>query len=452
ANAEWHDGAPVTAHDVVFTHKLTLDREVEVFRDPRPGYPLIESIEATDDHTVVTRWIQPHIWADFAFSFAGDGTVLPQPRHILERPYNEDKASFLDLPYWTTQFIGSGPYKLREWVSGSHVILQANDRYVLGRPKIDEIEVRFIADTNTLVANILAGAIDVTIGRAMSLDQADTIVERLPGVGVTLAPIGAQTAYPQFLNPTPAILLNVQFRRALWHAIDRQQIVDTLMKGRTTVAHTFINPAEADYLAIEPNIAKHDYDPQRAIQLIEGVGLRKGADGIYADAAGVKPTVEVRIGGAGGEKLLLAVTGYWQQIGVSVDPVIVPPQRTSDVEYRSNFPGFEIVRRGNFRFDLTGTLGSAGAPLPENRYIGNNRGRYQNVDLDALFYDYHRTVAARERSDLLARIVRHVSEQVVILGLYNDIEPTVYSARLHGVQGKFERSTQVWNVHEWEVD
>jgi len=451
ANAEWHDGTPVTAEDVVFTHKLTLDREVEVFRDPRPGYNLIDSIEAVDPHTVVTRWRQPHIWGDFAFSYAGDGTVLPQPRHILERAYTEDKAGFLDLPYWTTQFVGSGPYKLKEWVSGSHVILRANDRYVLGRPRIDEVEVRFIADSNTLVANILAGAVDVTLGRALSLDQAGTLTETVSGIGITLAPIGAQAAYPQFLNPNPPILSNVHFRRALLHATDRQQLVDTLMGGRTTIAHTFINPLEADYGPIASQVVEYGYDPQRAVQLMEELGYRKGSDGQFADGSGQKPTVEVRISGAGGQRLLLAVAALWQQIGVPVDPQIIPPQRTSDVEYRSNFPAFEIVRRGNFRFDLTGTLGSAGAPLPENRYIGNNRGRYQNADLDALFFDYHRTIAARERSALLGQIVRHVSDQVVLLGLYNDIEPTVYSTRLRNVQGKFERSTQVWNVHEWDL-
>ena len=74
------------------------------------------------------------------------GAGLPLPKHLLERPYLDDKAGFLEHPYWNQEFVGTGPFKLREWVKGSVVSLVANEEYVLGRPKIDEVEVRFIAD------------------------------------------------------------------------------------------------------------------------------------------------------------------------------------------------------------------------------------------------------------------------------------------------------------------
>jgi len=96
----------------------------------------------------------------------------PLPRHLLEEPYVTSKGTLSQLPFWTTDFVGSGPYKIQEWVQGSHAILVANDNYVMGRPKIDRIEVKFIPSSPTLVANVLAGTVQMPLGRGVSLDQA----------------------------------------------------------------------------------------------------------------------------------------------------------------------------------------------------------------------------------------------------------------------------------------
>jgi peptide/nickel transport system substrate-binding protein len=346
--------------------------------------------------------------------------------------------------------VGTGPYKLKEWADGTHAIFQANDRFVLGRPKIDEIEVKFIPDVNTLVSNLLAGALDVNVGRGLDLEQARQILERVEGSKTDNAIIGAFTLYPQFFMTDPLILLRVEMRRALLHAIDRQEMIDTLAFGQSTIAHTFIHDAEADYKAIEPSVVKYPFDPRRSAQLIEELGFRKGSDGFYRDAENQKLSFEVRTG-RGTERLLSTVADYWQRIGVATDQMVIPPQLDRDVEYRSNFPAFEIVRRGNFRWDLRRVLSTAEAPLPETRYTGGNRGRYMNADFDAVLVKYDSTIPLEERTNILAQIVRHVSDNAVLMGLFHGLDATVYSKRLHNVHGKFERTTQAWNVHEWEV-
>src|SRR5581483_5289163 len=87
---------------------------------------------------------------------------LPVPKHILETPYTPDKASLLENPFWTTGYVGMGPFQLNDFVRGSHMKLAAFDRYVLGRPKLDEITVMFIPDPNTLIANLLARKVNLT--------------------------------------------------------------------------------------------------------------------------------------------------------------------------------------------------------------------------------------------------------------------------------------------------
>src|SRR5207302_4584851 len=133
--------------------------------------------------------------------------ALPLPRHLLERAYDEDRASFLTLPYWGPDLVATGPYKVREMLADQHLLLAANDQFVLGRPKIDEIEVKFIPDSNTLIANILAGEIDVTLDqRAVSFEERRNLREQWQGGRVEHGEGGVPALTTQLLNAQPAIV------------------------------------------------------------------------------------------------------------------------------------------------------------------------------------------------------------------------------------------------------
>src|SRR5438094_4550276 len=159
----WHDGTPFTSDDLVFTMAVVRDSELLIFR--HRSFSFIQGVEAPDAETILVRWSKPYIQADVLFS---DDAAVPLPRHLLERPYTEDKANLVNLPYWTNDYVGLGPYKVKDWERGSYILVQANDSFVLGRPKIDEIEVRIMPDANSIVAGLLAGSIDVLLGRSIS--------------------------------------------------------------------------------------------------------------------------------------------------------------------------------------------------------------------------------------------------------------------------------------------
>src|SRR5262245_53654951 len=98
ANARWHDGAPVTADDFVFTAMLAQDRDLPVFSGRE--YRLIESLEAADARTLVVKWKQTYIRADEVFPSV-------RPKHILEAPYQMDKQAMLQHAYWSTAYVGA---------------------------------------------------------------------------------------------------------------------------------------------------------------------------------------------------------------------------------------------------------------------------------------------------------------------------------------------------------
>jgi peptide/nickel transport system substrate-binding protein len=170
--AQWHDGTAFTADDLLFTMEVAQEPTLPEFRSGAGGaFELIDRVTAVDPQTISVTWKTPFIRADGLFSTGLEGFAEPLPRHLLGALLGDNRETFLQSSYWTREYIGLGPYKLREWAPGSHLTLDANDRYVLGRPKIDEMQVRFVLDANTLSANLLAGAVEVTLGTGLSLEQ-----------------------------------------------------------------------------------------------------------------------------------------------------------------------------------------------------------------------------------------------------------------------------------------
>jgi peptide/nickel transport system substrate-binding protein len=444
AGAQWHDGTPFTSADAAFTLQVVGDRELPALGNV--AYASIEGVDTPDARTVTVRWNKPYIEADRLFTAS---LAAPLPRHLLERPLAESKATFLDLPYWGPEFIGTGPFWVREFERGSHLLVGAFDRFVFGRPKVDFVEVRFVSDESTLVANLLAGAIELTLARAISAEQGAQLREQWREGRVASSVDDWYILYPQNIGATPPAVADPQFRRAIMHATDRQQMADTLEGGLSSVVHAPVGPKEREYADVEGSIVRYDYDPRRAIQIIEGLGYVRAPDGIFRDAAGQRLEVEVNTTRLDThQKMLLALNDQWPRAGVAVDPVVIPPQRAQDAEYRATFPGMAL--QGHPR-EVIRFHGSE-ARLAEKGYRGGNNARYINAELDALIDRYFVTVPKAERNQVLAQIVRHISEQVVVLPMIWRVDPTAIGNRLTNIEAKGPQATQTWNAHDWEAN
>ncbi len=440
SGATWDDGAPFTSADLVFTTVVQQDRELPLIRPQ--AYDYVESVESLDPRTVLVRWNRPYIEADAMFT---SKLALPIPVHLLEETYRSEKPKLTGLDYWTSGYVGIGPYRLREWAVGSHLILEANDRYARGRPKIDIMELRFVTDPNTLIANVLAGEVDVAFGRGTTAEQAMEVRSQWRDGKADIVPNTWYATYPQFINPNPPIQTDVRFRRALISAINRQGLVDTFLPGLSSVAHTVLLPGDAQYAAIEPSIVKYDYDRRRAQQLLAELGFTPGPDGILRDAAGQRLGVEQRASTDNPlyERLALAVAADWQAVGVGVETNIYPRQMRDDLEWRQTRPAFELLTQP----PEVQRFHSGGTPLPENRFRGDNRTRYQSPELDALIDRYFLTIPMQERMSVLGEVVHHLTDQVVAIGLLYDATPMLISNRMVNVSA----AAQTTNAHEWDV-
>lgn len=150
-DARWHDGAPVTAEDVVFTFDVY--RDSVVASTARPRVLTIAAVTARDSQTVVFRFQRPY--QDMLFDAVYHMRVLP--KHLLDTIPRAELASH---PFGRGP-VGNGPYRFVRWNAGQSIELEADSAFFLGRPGVRRVIWRFTADVNTAVAQFLAGEADV---------------------------------------------------------------------------------------------------------------------------------------------------------------------------------------------------------------------------------------------------------------------------------------------------
>jgi len=449
--AKWHDGTAVTSEDFTLTAAVAQDPDVPAFRDP--VYAYVDRVEAPDPATIAVTWLRPYIEADRLFTSSGTGTV-PLPSHILEPTYSANKGEFLQHPHWAEQFVGTGPFRVTRWIPGSSVRLQAFDQYVLGRPNIDEIEVRFIPDPAAMLAGVRAGEVQFVMGWGVSAEEAAQMRDQWRDGRADVGIDAWIAAFPQMLNPNPAVIGNARFREALLLAIDREEMAESIQHGVTPVADAFVNPTDPNYGLLESRITRYEHDPRRAREVVEALGYLRGAGGIYRDTAGQPLEVELRGNNSDIlESAMQAVGDYWRRLGLQVDLVGIPQMRATDREYRATRPGFEVARHpADTTIDGLQRYHSSQVPQPSNNFAGTNRSRYANRELDGLLEQYFATIPRQDRFEVLGRIVSHLSRELIPLPLFYDQRTALVSNRLLGAAARQGHgSTEAWNAETWTL-
>jgi peptide/nickel transport system substrate-binding protein len=445
----WHDGTPFTTDDLLFTAMVLRDKSLPVFG--HVAYDSLGTVEAIDSRTILARWTRPYVKADQLFS---NEIALPIAKHKLEETYLTDKDHFIEHPYWSTEFVGTGPYKLKRWEAGSYLTVEANDRYIMGRPKIEEITVKFIPDPNTLAANLLTGEVDMPWGGRIDIEWAQHVADQWQGGKLATGLSSMLQIYPQHINPTPAIVTNVEFKRAMLHALDRQTMADTLQPGNVPLGHSFLSPLEPEWPFVESAIVKYAYDPNRALQMLENLGYTKNAEGKLQDRSGQRLAFQIRTsqGDVTQEKAMFASADDWARLGVEVERFLVPPQRANDAEFRATYPSFDLKRQAG-TMDYATSYHSRGIALPQNNFlVSGNNSRYSRPEMDAAIDKYFTTVPWDERMESGRQIVRLLSEDVGWIGLYHLIAPELVPNRATGIPITAKNENSMLDViHEWDV-
>jgi len=448
----WHDGTPLSAEDFVFAWRVYATPQFGSATSPPIG--LMEEVVAPDAQTLVIRWRQPYPDA----GALSDGTSVgfqALPRHILEEPFQTlDPLAFIGLPFWTSEYVGLGPYRVETWEPGAFISARAFDGYVLGRPKIDRIEVRVIPDPQTAVANLLAGEIHFVGDFILSVTEGLTLEQELPqrGGGMVLySPVSLRSGVVQ-LRPeaveTPA-LLDVRVRRAVASGLDSITAVEVLTAGKSLPTHTLTSPRVPYYAEIERVISKHEYDPRRVQQLMEEAGYSKGVDEFFNSQGGQNMRFSVASSaGTKNEQEAATYVDSLRRSGFEVNQRILPAAQIRDPETRALLPGIQIRGGGNRHVVYT----SEQIPRPDNRWRGDNRGGWSNPDYDRAFEAYNTTLDRTKRIRHLALMDQILTEGVPVIPLFFGAETNAHVGALVGpVARQTPNSSGTFlYIHRWE--
>lgn len=456
----WHDGQPLTTDDFAFAHHLYATPEYGV--SPSLASRARSEVLAVDARTLLIKWRQPYADANRV-----SNDLAPLPRHLLEQAHRESLGagpnSPLFLPnstFWTHDYIGAGPYKVDEYHPGSSVEVSAFDGFVFGRPKIDRVSVRGMADPNTALATMLAG------DAHMSFDQLrgepGEVLDRQWGKmgGTILWSVTSQGGRgwffqfrPEFAQPLE-LATDVRLRRAIASAIEREPMFEVAASGRGVVSETFTNKEEPEFAEVNRAVAhlKNPYDPRRSQQLLEEAGLRRGSDGKWTTPSGTPfdTTAWYTAGATGFEQGNAIFVDYLNKIGISAVSRSFNTQSQSAME-RALLPGMSQGNPGDS--DSLVNLHSRQVPSAETRWAGaaGNRHGFANAQYDRLVEAFEVALEPSELTRLKVEMEKAVLEQLPTLYTWIEGVPFAYVAALKGPQNRFTGRGAVIgrNIHEW---
>lgn len=285
----FHDGQPLTAADVAFTYNLTLEHE-EFWTSQYVTF--FESVTAPDERTVVIVLSEaiPNMESQLVWMH-----ILPE--HI----WGELGNGVADFD--NAAMIGSGPFRLAEYVEGEAIRFTAVDNHPLATPQIDEIVFHTFADTEAMVAALQAGEVDLITEvplEAIDALQAEANIELAIGQPLTpnvtniiLNQITSENCPPDdgICSGHPA-LADHDMRLALAHATDKQGIIDTILGGQGTPGRTII--PEGLGLWFNDDMEDYAFDIALANEILDEAGyLDQDGDGVRETPDGLPLTFRI---------------------------------------------------------------------------------------------------------------------------------------------------------------
>ncbi len=390
-NAKFHDGKPITAHDVKWSleravHPDTASPVADTYLNDIIGVEKalegetteIEGVRVIDDHT-----IEFTIDAPKAYFLA----KLTYPTaFVLDRENVEAGGR-----NWTENPNGTGPFKLAEYRIGERIIVERNENFYRQPAHVDSISMNLAG--GQAMAMYENDEIDITGVGLFDLDRVLDPNEDLNKELIIAPPdfsvsyVGFNTSMPPFDDP--------KFRQALNHAVDKELIATEVLSELVEPAYGILPPGFPGY---NENLVGLEYDPEFARQLL--------AESKYADPD-TRPRIEVTVPGTGGTiglDLEVIIEMWRQELGVEVE--------IQQVEWATYLEDLNQQR-----FQAYGGLGwQADYPDPQDfldilfhTESSINHGAYSNAELDAILEE------ARTEADLEKRVsLYHQAEKMIV--------------------------------------
>lgn len=406
-NAKFHDGVPITSKDVAFS--------VDVIKENHPFKSMfapVASVDTPDDHTAILNLSKPHP----ALMLAMSGQLMSIiPQHVYgDVPIKEVKTH----PRNNENPVGSGPFKLVEYKSGEHVILERfDDFFIEGRPYLDKVVMRIITDPAARAIAYENG--ELHMGAFESLPRIINRLKKVDGLNVTPEGYGAIGPLDWLaMNTQSGPLKDVRVRKAIAYAIDKNFIQKALMLGTSEDSRTGIHPDSPFY---NGDVEGYDVDLDKANALLDEAGFPMEGDKRFSLTIdfgwpGVKPQVEY-------------VKAALKKVGIDVS-----------VRASADFPTW-AKRMGQMEFDMSwDTVFNWGDPVigVHRTYVSDNIGKgvwsntqgYSNARVDELLDMASRENDPEKRKAMYAEFQQIIADELPVYHTNTLPYHTVYSDKV----------------------
>jgi peptide/nickel transport system substrate-binding protein len=288
---KFHNGNPFNAEDVKFSLERVSDPRFSEFTTLVKH---IASSEVIDDYTVVIKTTQPVPWFINScyqiFIMDKESTEGEDPGEVMVKP------------------IGTGAYKLDEWVRDSYIRLVANENYWEGNPQIKSVEIRPIKESSTRLDALVSGQVDIVTD--VPVELFDKVLEN-QNLEVVSCP-SRQSIFLALANKPGTPMADVRVRKAMYMAINEDEIIEKIMRGHASPAAQVPDPPTIGY---NPDLGRLPYNPEMAKQLLKEAGYEKG--------------FEITLSGPGDlfahdEEIIEAVARYLNKVGIRAKTEVKP--------------------------------------------------------------------------------------------------------------------------------
>lgn len=410
---KFHNGNDFTWEDVKFSFERLKDPEVSEFLfyggivesiKPAGGDPWTIDIKTTDSVPYFVQNLH-QIW-------------------IMDKESTEART----IGEVGTTPIGTGPYKFVEWVKGAYLKLEANEDYWDGAPPIKNVELKPIVEPSTRIAAITTGAVDILQDIPVALFDAvagnpDLEVITRPARRVIFLGLKNEPGFPGH---------DIRVRKAIYMAINEEEIIETIMFGHAALAAQMVDPATFGY---NPEIKRLPYDPEEAKRLLAEAGYPDGFD-ITLTGPNDRYVQD--------EQILEAVAKYLAKVGIRVT-VDAKPKAIFFPEVTGHEVDFYLVGWFDGAFSLTRTfLKMVHTVDPEKGYGGWNGAEFSDPLLDKLLEESTEIVDPDlylEWAQLLNKVA--MEDKVAYIPLHHQ-EDTYATYKPSGV--KFTPRPDTWIV------
>ena len=294
---KWHDGAPFTSDDVMFTYKRMIDPRTPTAYGE--DFKQVKRASAPDPQTFVVEYPRP-----FAPALASWGMHV-LPKHLLESYPDISKSPLNKRP------VGTGPYRFVEWKTGEKVVFDASPDYFEGKPYIARVITRVIPDQATMFLELKSGGVDtMALTPPQYVRQTDTAEFRksfnrykYTASGYTY--LGFRLSHPFFRDK--------RVRQAIAHAADKKALIDGVLLG---LGQEATGPYKPGTWAYNPNVRKYPHDPARSKALLAEAGWKEKDGVLVKDGQPFEFTVLTNAGNEARAKTAAILQQNLAEVGI----------------------------------------------------------------------------------------------------------------------------------------